>query len=161
MVGDHSQIPNKHYEDEMACKWTLKGEGAELVIHVDSYERPVAEDESDANWLSCRVAGAMSGFSGLGKYSIVTSEFVGFEDALRAGLEQLSGSVNFSTMEKGLGWDIKFNGRGQAIVSGFLKSSGSPTATLSFSFQSDQSYLQQTLSELIRVNREFPIRTVA
>jgi hypothetical protein len=145
----------------MAHKWTLKGDGAELAIWVDSYERPDANDQSDANWLRCRVTGTFGRFTGSGEYSIITSELLEFEGALRAGIERQSTKANFSTTEEGLGWDIEFNSRGQATVSGFLKSNGNPEAKLSFFFQSDQSYLQQTLSELMRVNRQFPIRTAA
>lgn len=145
----------------MGNKWTLKGEGAELAIHVASYERPDADNQSDANWLHCKVTGAFGRFSGSGEYSIITSELAEFEDSLRAGIEGRSPKVSFSTTEEGFGWDIEFNSRGQATVSGFLKSPGNPKAKLSFSFQSDQSYLQQTLSDLIGVNQQFPIRTVA
>jgi|ERR1022692_3395617 hypothetical protein len=144
----------------MTNKWALRGEGTELDISVVSYERTAADNQSDANWLHCKVTGVFGAFRCSGEYSMMTSEFVEFEDAVRSGIEGRSTKVCFSTMEEGLGWDIEFNGRGQTTVSGFVKSTGNPKATLSSSFQSDQSYLQQTLSELIAVNRQFPIRTL-
>ena len=142
----------------MDSKWTLKGEAAKIDIYVSGYERPAAENQSDANWLRCKGTVLIGRFSCSGDYSMMTSEFAEFEKTLKAGIERLSGVVSFSTIEGGLGWDIEFNSRGQATISGFVKSVGSPKAELRFSFQSDQSYLQQTLSELVTVNRQFPIR---
>ena len=144
----------------MENKWTLRGEGAELVIYVSSYERTLADNQSDANWLRCKVTGALGRFSFSEDYSIIAGEFAAFQESLMAAIVGRSTRARFATAEEGLGWDIDFNHRGQATVSGFIKSTGSPKTTLSFSFQSDQSYLQKTLSELTKVNQQFPIRTL-
>lgn len=138
--------------------WKIEGNGARLVIEVLSYERESAIDESDANWLRCKAQGIFDGFSCKCEYSILTNDFREFEASLRGMIEGRSANAYFSTTEEGLGLELERDSAGHCKVSGFLRSFGMPKSKLEFVFESDQSYLRQTLAELVRVNERFPVR---
>ncbi len=142
------------------AEWKLEGSGAQLTMEVVSYERESTVDASDANWLRCRARGTFGAFTCSSDYSIPTLDFRQFETSLREMLEGRSKQAYFSTMEEGLGLDLVLDRAGRCRISGFLRSFGMPRTKLEFTFDSDQSYLQQTLVGLVRVNECFPVRVV-
>ncbi len=145
----------------MVKQCTVEGEASKLVIGVESYERATANDQSDANWLRCNVAGTFGAFSCSGSYSFTTTDMAQFLYSLEAALEGKAAKAYFSTMEEGLSMEIEINTRGQATVTGFVKSTRIPKVKLMFSFRSDQSYLQHTLADLREINQQFPERTAS
>jgi hypothetical protein len=55
--------------------------------------------------------------------------------------------------------EVTLRKSGQAVVSGRLRVSDAPLATVSFEFESDQTYLMSTRDQLKRVATEFPVVT--
>jgi hypothetical protein len=141
-------------------EWKIEGTGARLAVRVLSYERASATNQSDANWLRCKVEATFGTFSGSAEYAITTTDLAQFENSLREMLEGQSKKASFSTMEEGIGFELDLNGRGQSTVSGFLRSPAMPKVKIEFAFQSDQSYLHQTLAALSQVNGQFPKRLI-
>lgn len=128
-------------------------------MEVLGYENPSAPDVSDANWLKCRVAiNIEEAFWANFPASFTTSDFIQFHEELRTVLTKLSGTASFLTDEDALCLSIEIGRTGGALVGGVAQTYGQPQASLSFSFESDQSFLSRTLHDLEAVVIHFPVK---
>ena len=143
----------------MSVEIEINGQGSRLRVEVLGYENPSAQDISDANWLRCQVM-IKIGEAFLADFpaSFTTSDFVRFRDELSTVLTKLSGTASFLTDEEALSLSIDIGRTGGALVSGVAQTEGQPQASLSFSFDSDQSFLIQTLHGLDALVTHFPIK---
>jgi hypothetical protein len=142
----------------MSLQVSINGHGASISIEVSGYERLSAQDVSDANWLKCRVAVNLGCFTGDYPTAFETSDFVRFRDGLKTVLSATSGSASFLTCEEALSCTIEMKKNGTARIKGVAQAHGHTTSVLSFSFESDQSFLAKTLRELESVAEQFPVR---
>jgi hypothetical protein len=145
----------------MSKTMEIGGHGGHIKIDVQRYERPETSDEDDANWLATQCNVAVGEFSCILKLSLVTRDFTEFLAQLEKAVDSLNGSATFTTMEEGLHIEIKFNHAGHANVFGRAGSQTSivpEQSVLSFSFETDQSFLAQTVRELKGIVTQFPIR---
>ena len=142
----------------MTIRLEIAGHMGRISIQVLSYENPMAENLSDANWLRCEVEVQAPPFSGVFSASFTTHDFTRFLEELRQILPRLGGTASFITDEDALRLAITLDERsGRANVSGIAK--GVHTgAALSFRFDSDQSFLAQACRELEAIVKEFPIK---
>ena len=140
----------------------IRGNGGNVVqIDISGYERPDAVDEYDANWLRARCSVALTEFSAVLSLSVLAQDFVRFTDELEQAVQLLKGTATFSTVECGLGIEIKFTTGGHADVFGSVRSQISfvpDQSVLSFSFETDQSFLTPTVRELKAIISRFPVR---
>ena len=134
--------------------------GATIRIEVRGYENPRADNQDDANWLRCWLTVAVDGFSCELDASFTTHDFVEFQHELEQVISTMAGVASFQPYEEAIRLDVKLGPSGQGSVSGLARSFSTERASLSFSFETDQTFLAQTRSELNRINREFPIITV-
>jgi hypothetical protein len=137
------------------------GENGSLTVEVYRYERPGTEDADDANWLNCEVSVKAGAFGGNFKCAFTTHDFVALHQRLKTAVESLTGNVSFQNTEADLFLNIDFGKRGATLVHGKAQPHRSPEGTLSFEFDSDQSYLAQTLCQLEAVLRHFPVRQMS
>jgi hypothetical protein len=145
----------------MAKTMEIRGHGGRIKIDVQGYERPDTSDGDDANWLITQCNVAVAEFSGILKLSLVTLDFAEFLTQLEKAVDSLNGTATFTTLEEGLHIEIKFNHAGHADVFGRARSQTSmlpEPSVLSFSFETDQSFLAQTVRELTGIMAQFPIR---
>ena len=145
----------------MAKTMEIGGHGGHIKIDVQAYERTETSDEDDANWLVTYCNVAVAEFSCILKLSLVTRDFVEFLAQLEKAVDSLNGTATLTTVEEGLFIEIKFNHAGHADVFGRARSQTSivpEQSVLSFSFETDQSFLGQTVQELKGIVAQFPIR---
>jgi len=138
------------------------GHGGRIEVQIFDYERPNATDEDDANWLKAKCSVFVGEFTCVLQISPVTHDFVRFLRQLEEAVRQMKGTAAFATLEGELAVEIKFESAGQADVFGRARSQTSlvPDQTaLSFSFETDQSFLTQTVRELTAIVAQFPVRT--
>ena len=145
----------------MSLKLPINGHGASISIEVSGYERPSAQNVHDANWLKCSVALNLGYFTADYLATFETSDFVRFRDGLKIVLSTMSGAASFVTCEGALNCTIEMAPTGTARIKGVAQVHAHTTATLSFSFETDQSFLAETLREVEGVIREFPMRMMA
>lgn len=136
----------------------IAGPGARCTIHVLGYENPTAQDPSDANWLSCCVSLRCDRFSAECPAAFSTQDFGALAEELRTVLGSVTGAASFHADEEVLSLSINLGRTGNASVSGVLRLPGSTHGMLSFSFESDQTYLSETLRHLEALTRTFPAR---
>jgi len=139
----------------------IRGDGKVIQIEVFGYERPDAVDADDANWLKARCSVTVAEFSATLTLSLVAHDFARFAHELEEAVQLLKGTATFSTAEAGLGIEIKFTTAGHADVFGSARSQTSfvpDQSVLSFSFETDQSFLAQTVRELKTIVSRFPVR---
>ena len=125
------------------------------------YERPDTPVERDANWLTAKCTVVVGEFSCILALFLLTEEFVQFFAQLEEAVRLCAGTAVFTTSEEGLDVEIKFRSGGQADVFGKVRSRASlvPEQTvLSLSFETDQTFLAQTVHELKEIVEQFPIR---
>jgi len=141
----------------------IRGDGGRVIqIEISGYERPDAGDEYDANWLRAKCSVTLAEFSAVLSLALVTHDFARFADELEQAVQLLKGRATFSTAEAGLGIEIKFTTAGHADVFGSARSQTSfvpDQSVLSFSFETDQTYLEQTVRELKAIVSRFPARS--
>lgn len=135
----------------------IKGNEGIVSIHISGYSNPRATDSDDANWLSAEIEIAVGCFTGKYPASPTTQDFSRFQESLELVLETLSGKALFSTMEGWLQLQIDMTRRGTATVSGEAVALQAPRIALEFSFESDQSYLQETLRAVRLAVQNFPV----
>jgi hypothetical protein len=141
----------------MAGQIRLAGPGSHVDIAVLDYERAErCEDEPD--WLSCEVRCAVASFGAALSIPLATEDLARFRDSLAGLLTHLAGSARMDTIEERIRLVVEMGARGAAVVSGAVSSHSGPDATLSFRFETDQSYLGQTLSEMEATLKLFPER---
>ena len=136
----------------------IEGGGCFVSVVVEGYERELAEEVSDANWLKCTIKLGIGAFSAEFYATMTTHDFVEFQSELSKSIKNLSGIATFRTDEEWLSLDIEINARGAAHVCGVAQVHGLPKAKLTFEFETDQSYLSRTCFQLEKVVQNFPIR---
>ena len=132
------------------------GHGGHVKLEVLGYERPSADNDDDANWLSCVASVRVGAFSGASRVSLTTHDFVGFEAGLRSMLDSLRGGASFQPREDMFVLNLEMQTGGTSRVSGRLDSDHLASARLTFSIDSDQSYLASTLAAVTAIVRAFP-----
>lgn len=142
----------------MLVEIEIAGHGASLKVEVLGYENPSAQDLSDANWLSCNVLARIGSFSGNFNGSFTTYDFVQFRDELRELLKEQSGTASFLTDEEQLRLRVEVGRTGIARIEGVAQIHDMPQASLSFLFESDVSFLSQTLRDLEALVRSFSVK---
>lgn len=142
----------------MSAQVEIKGHGGCVVLSVDGYENPGAQDVSDANWLSCGVRLTVAGVSASVAASFGTRDFARFLEQLERVAADLKGVARFETDEEALSIKVELAGRGTGTISGVLRVSEHATATVEFSFDSDQTFLVQAITELRSLHGEFPVK---
>lgn len=142
----------------MSRTLSIKGHSANLEIEVQDYENRTARDLSDANWLKCVVSLNVPPFVGKYLASFTTQDFRDLLEQLATALKDLTGTASFQNDEEELLFNVKFGSMGQVVISGTAKVSGQAETNLTFAFESDQSFLQQSLKELEAITNHFPVR---
>lgn len=139
----------------------IRGDGNIIQIEVFGYERPDANDEYDANWLRARCSVTVAEFSAVLSLALVAHDFAQFADELEQAVQRLKGTAIFSTVEAGLAIEIKFTTAGHAEVFGSARSQSivPDVSVLSFSFETDQSFLAHTVRQLKTIVSRFPVRS--
>ena len=140
-------------------KLDIGGHSGSVVIEVLGYENEHPLSISDANWLLCFIDLRVGEFTGHYQASLSTHDFMQFYHQLKDVLSAQAGSARFDTDEDGLRLAVEIDERGNFRITGAARSTGAPQTVLSFTIDSDQSYLQQTNTQLARIVQEFPVRT--
>jgi hypothetical protein len=140
---------------------TLQGElGRRVLITVRGYEREVALDPYDANWLRCSAEVEHGAFRGAVDASFATSDFSRFLSELDQVMNGSGAVASFTTMEEALDFRVEVDRAGRATVTGKLRELGELGADLSFAFESDRSFLTAAHSDLKRIVATFPERAI-
>ena len=140
---------------------TLQAElGRKLVIGVHGFERGAAEDDLyDANWLRCSAEVEQGAFRGSVNASFRTNDFARFLLEMDQLMTGESEAASFNTMEEALEFRVEVDRAGRANVVGKLRETETGGAELTFSFESDLSFLTKTHAELKGIVAAFPHRT--
>ena len=138
---------------------TLEGErGRKLLICVYGFERDVAEDPYDANWLRCSAEVEQGSFRGSVEASFTTNDFARFLSEMDRLMTGDSETASFNTMEEALTLRVEVDPAGRATVVGRLRQVEAGGPELSFNFESDISFLAKTHSDLKGIVAAFPQR---
>jgi len=137
---------------------SIAGDGGSISIEVLGYENASASDDSDANWLISRIAVVAGPFSGQLSVALTTQDFAHFRRDLVEALRTLTGKAVFQTDEDSLRFQVEMGSRGTAKVSGIAQVIAGYRASLTFAFETDQSYLTQARSALDAVVENFPVQ---
>ncbi len=139
----------------MSHKVEIRGDDGLVWIEVRSYERLKTRDVDDSNWLSCSCGVQVRGFVGRMNLSLTTHDLERFDVELRRSLKKPSGTATFSTMEDRIKIEVEFKVTGAAQIRGVVGERGN---LLSFSFESDQTFLTEAERQLRSIVQEFSVR---
>lgn len=137
--------------------FSVNGEGGRLTVEVLGYENSRPQTVSDANWLRARIRFDAGGCALRIEAALTTQDVKYFFDELEGVLSSLDGSASLTTHEEAIGLRVKLTKTGAAHVSGELKELGAAKVKVEFEFESDQSYLGQTLAELRGIQLMYPV----
>lgn len=142
---------------ESIGSFAVNGEGGRLTVEVLGYGNAHPQTVSDANWLETRIELEAGGCT-LGIDAALTTQDVKyFLDELEDVVSALEGSASLTTDEESISLRVKVGKSGAAQVSGELKELGTARVKVGFEFDSDQSFLARTLSELRDLQHRCPI----
>jgi hypothetical protein len=143
----------------MTSDAVVRGQGCRLLLSVEGYEFPDADDFDDANWLIGSVeleAGTTGSFRAFHRVTFRADELAQFRDELRPIADTLNGEATLRHMERQFGCAIALkDGKGDMTafvgehVGSVLRVERCPT---------DQSYLGAAIRDLDSLLSEFPIR---
>ena len=136
----------------------IGNETVTIVIEVLRYENSMAGDPSDANWLSCCVDIQVPPFQGRFNSALTTRDFLRFRHDLEIAMARMEGKASLTAEEGGICVEIDLSTTGRANVLGYSKTLGVAKVHLTFGFETDQSFLQNTLRALNEVVQHFPLR---
>jgi hypothetical protein len=138
----------------------IRGAGGRVRLEVLEYTLPDTTNRNESNRLTCKCNVEVRDFACNLNVSLRTHDFVRFRAELNAALKALSGDVIVDTLESRLRLEVSITSGGQIDVFGYAQSNmARPSRTvLTFSFESDQSFLAQTDRELERILQHFPVR---
>lgn len=135
----------------------IRGElGHRIVVRVSRYEREEAQNSDDANWLRCSVLAEVGRFRGEVDAAFMTDDFLQLSKQIDEVLQGGSRQAAFHPLEEALTVRIEVDRAGRASVQGVLRDMDGPT--LSFSFESDLSFLRPLRGQLAEINACFPKR---
>ena len=141
----------------MPTSFTIAGTDAALSIAVTGYENVEAENDWDANWLTCTVTVRVGAFTAHYAASLLTHDFARLRDDVATVRENNGGTVTFTTPEEWLAFELALRGNGEMAVSGRAQVVGPPTASLAFDFDCDRTSLGRLADELEDICIEFPV----
>ncbi len=140
-------------------EFSIQGDGQKISIAICGYENDQAEDVSDANWLSCKIKVKVDPFFSEFDASLTTQDFSYFYDDLNRMLEKLEEKICFQTDEGWIEISLEPRSLGKVVVSGIVRPpSFQAKTTLTFKFETDQSYLSKANSDLKHILKEFPVK---
>ena len=119
---------------------------------------PTITHSRDDDWLNATVNVRGVPFTGSFDTSLMTHDFVTFAKGLARVLETGSGQVSFTTIEGGILIEISLSDRGTGKVRALATMNSGPRATLEIHFETDRTYLIETLSECRKITKAFPAR---
>lgn len=138
---------------------TIGGHGARIELNVQGYERENASILSDANWLSCLLNFEIGPIAGATKLSMETHDLKSFKAQLDQLVRADRTRAELSPIEEVFQCTITMGTLGHALVSGVIKTGDTVKVELSFSFDSDQSFLRQTSIELEAAIEKFAVKS--
>ena len=140
----------------MGCL-SIRGEAGHLTIEVLGYENRRADNTDDANWLQSLVGLEFENLVVRLGASLRTQELRCFHDALDGALRSLEGKAVLNACEEVISLSVEFGSRGSARILGELLHCGMTNYSVKFAFDSDQSHLRNTLSQLREVLIKYPV----
>lgn len=138
---------------------SIKGDnGFGVTLVVQGYMAPSRTNSPDDNWLNATVGVQGGAFTGSFDTLLVTHDFVDFAKNLARVLEAGSGQASFTTIEGGILIEISLTDRGTGKVRATATKNSGPRATLEIHFETDRTYLIETLSECRKILVAYPVR---
>lgn len=138
---------------------SIKGDnGFGVTLEVQGYMNPSKTHSGDDNWLNAKVCVQGGPFAGSFDTLLVTHDSEAFAKGLARVLEAGSGQVSFTTVEGGILVEISLTDRGTGKVRAVATTDLNSKATLETQFQTDRTYLGETLSECRKIAKAFPPR---
>jgi hypothetical protein len=130
-----------------------------IEIDVLGYECAAVGEYWDDNWLRTEIRVFVGSFRGKVGAAIMTSELSRFLSELRPLFEKLSGSAEFSTLERQLNLRLTGDRKGHVELQGEIVDQPGIGNRLRFTLAFDQTQLADAIRELDRVISEFPVRS--
>jgi hypothetical protein len=126
----------------MSLDWTLEGHNAKLTVRMDDRRPP----EPPERWVETEVALRVGPFAANYRATFLLDELQTFVSELEEALKAVAGTARFDRVEDQLVFSVEMGHRGTAAVTGTARED--PVGALAFTFDTDQSYLQQALLDL-------------
>ena len=137
----------------------FRGQGGTLVVTVVGYEREVASDESDANWLSCSANLILQHLSFSVAFAATTRDFLRFREQLSA-ITTSAGSATLATDEEVITIRLQRTAIGELTINAVMKDQGVPRSRVEVELLNDQTHVSDIRGEVELIVNRFPVRRV-
>jgi hypothetical protein len=129
-----------------------------LRIEVQRWQYPNNQDFWDGNWLVTQIDARLGSFSGRVPAMIRATDLHSFYEQLSALYAALEGDARLETIEGWITLELHGDGLGHIAIRGSLVDNPGIGNQLSFSFNSDQTFMVDLLASLSEVVAAFPVR---
>lgn len=143
---------------ESLNSFELRGTTSSVRVQVAGYENVHAVTGSDANWLQASAALTLPGASARANVSVTAHDLRDFLAQLESAVNGGATTTIFATDEEALGLQVKSTVSGRITISGHLAHRDDTPFHIRFEFESDTSFLRQSVIELRQLQKAFPIR---
>lgn len=140
-------------------EFMIAGDNCRLAVRLLRYEMPTITSGEDADWVTAEVemtAGAEGTFTAKRGVSVFAPDLTAFLDQAEELLKTLSGEAALENLEDEFGCRIVLQA-GRGDLSAFVREHVGGALSVSEA-KTDQSYLQETVSQLRRAVAAFPTR---
>lgn len=135
----------------------IEGNGFRLVVDILGYENPKAPCTSDANWICSRIHLETNGCNAQVAANLTTHDLATFHEELEHMLATLVGSASLETDEEAISLRLEVKTTGAIHGSGEIRIANGTHLSISFDFESDQSFITSSLSQLKKVTSRYPV----
>lgn len=137
--------------------FSIKGENGFVEITVICRPYANADNYWDLNWLSCGIVARLPAYTAKFSTYLTCGELKSFYDELKKMHESLQGKAALSSLESEIFIDAELKKTGQITWNVETQYPAGYGATLTFDFESDQSFLYEILKDLKSIIEEYPV----
>jgi hypothetical protein len=138
-------------------KFSILGEGAEIIVDVLNRKYPEFDDYWDGNWLNSTINIIIPGYRVLFPADIRADDIHRFYNQLKELNKSLKGTAVFENIEGIIELKAAINKLGRIEWQGKTTFPVGTGATLEFQFRSNQSYLPSLISQIEKIAICYPV----
>ena len=137
----------------------LEGHGGHLNIRILDYENEEPLTESDGSWLDTEIVLEVEGCQARVRAAVTVQDLAHLHDELTELIANTKTCARLLTDEESIAIHVELGKAGSVAIRGELNTNAQAKVSTRFAFDSDRSFLQETVNELAQIRRAWPART--
>ena len=129
-----------------------------IVVDIIQYRYPNKTNFGDGNWVDARIMVVLPGYTADFSAYLRIDEINNFMKDMKTAYQDLQSIVRFQPREPWIEFIMEPNKPGQFIIKGKATNPLGIGAVLSFEFRNNQSYFMETIVQVDKIMKTFPVK---